>query len=1685
MDQPKPQSVSIPAGPPADVSMDFEALRKLSLEHLARLGSAYWTDYNPTDPGITILEILIYALTDLGYRANFPIEDILAEYEGQGGDPQHDDQFFTARTILSSAPVTLEDMRKKIIDISGINNAWIFPVTKFSYFKGLRRIVLLLNSSFDNPENRKKITQNVQEVFLTNRNLGEDLEEISFLKTRELFLELELFVEPGVSPEQMVADIIIRLETYLESRINFLTLAQIQAQFTDRVDAIFEGPALEHGFIPEGGLIPKLNKIRSIDLINQVRDLAGIKSISRMNLISDPWQPREEPNLQGIVSEDFEGREIELVFDENECPILGNVEKFRLSVSIGQQKYNLNTFKLIQGIKQAKALRKVSKQASMHEDLPVPGGKFRNLQEYFSVQYDFPVMYGLLPGALKDEAEFRRIGTANQLKGLLTIFDQILANFLSQLSNLSRVFSWSEKVQRTYFFQGLENASVDFFKIVYPGEAVPRIPYSHGGHEAKGFSEKELNYVKAYQGKLAIFQESEYEFIGRRGKFLEHLLARFGRNLTDYIAHLPYSGSRERGEYKISANRNFLATFPALSSDRGQGGDPFVDDQHPSGLPGLERVISTIFDLAQRGGKYDGDYRRVEFARYSKIPKTRLLGNHILEANDGKPIDMPYLLRIGTNYENYTIQPPEVLNGGFSFNLSSTSETDGSETIYSPVNTFLSAGDADQAIWELIENLEKFDRASERIYAIDHILLRPPETDPLFGISLLSEQGAPLLGANGWLPRPLLEVLQEINPENSQLIYSDEQLPEAQEDEFSFVFRLQAVRGSDPFPAFPATGMQMKGTFKSNSRLTETEDISPRFRDYILQFYSDLLDQPTLLGQALQEDFLQPDLPPDWRNPARHIVMQEWGKAALRTLIANRKTAANSTLGDSLAKLGKETGRKDEEGFLAQWLNGWYSPLFTTPALLEEAVNKDLKKGRPANKKDLSQAVNSMSREFWACLGRKVVEAYLRREYPRVVDNAASFGAGIRGNLNLYPKDFDVAETAKWVAQRLVLAWKGIQPNEKSPPDAGPQSPEVFLVNLIKTGLKIEVDLQPGFRKLLVSSGREFLGRYMQSVWKWGLFAPDRLGVNLLLYHREYRKKYPAGNTKRVFKNLVEFAEDQLMGYLEKFYLPQLDEFAQKGLNRTRTLPQPGANLGNAMQSDLLKYARTTGGYFDPGEPGKEKKKYFLQCMLDAFIWLTRYKIAPLGSELPGLEGFELEKPVLPANFEELGRKALIFYLEKNYLSRGNFDSDNFEGLGQHFESLQIVNKQGVRDALVAIGAYFQANFLNHHILSGTKQGETLFHRISAWVDANITDKNHGLLNALPSTLDWGNKEKEKLAIQLFELAMSMLVDNLPLPLIPLSEPGSPPKEDVTPPRGPDLPNFVRDLGTIHLKYFLKEILAMLTDSNDISIKNFNQLVRDNLLVSSKVNRVDPRFGKIWTENGQFLMHYFLGTKYAWQMKDGISLYQAIIHDLNLPLNRNLSFEEKAKPPEKVEPEKIKYGFSLACLPPKSKEWLPENLEAYRQYVLTLTGKVNFTQQSEAEEEIEKLIFRIQQVRNEDLPFENVFQTRLKPLTDQKGPFFFGGEDHISNQITVVMPDWPTRFQDSTFKEAFRKALTEECPAHIFCNLLELSFPDFQIFEEKYLAWKLEDPGEEDRGYYSSKLLEFILSFTHSNPKTS
>ena len=114
----------------SDVSMSFDMLRQEALDIVQKYSGEEWTDFNIHDPGVTILEALCFALTDLSFRTGFPLNDILSDTKG---NLDYEDQsFHLPPQILNTHPVLINDYRKLVIDqIDEVQNVWIKPFEDF------------------------------------------------------------------------------------------------------------------------------------------------------------------------------------------------------------------------------------------------------------------------------------------------------------------------------------------------------------------------------------------------------------------------------------------------------------------------------------------------------------------------------------------------------------------------------------------------------------------------------------------------------------------------------------------------------------------------------------------------------------------------------------------------------------------------------------------------------------------------------------------------------------------------------------------------------------------------------------------------------------------------------------------------------------------------------------------------------------------------------------------------------------------------------------------------------------------------------------------------------------------------------------------------------------------------------------------------------------------------------------------------------------------------------------------------------------------------------------------------------------------------------------------------------------------------------------------------------------------
>lgn len=114
---------SIPRSAREQAGQNLPFLQEQALIAIQNFASETWTDHNPSDPGITLLDVLTFVISDLSYRLGFPIRDLMAwptELSETASEP-----FWRVPEMLPSNAVTLLDYQKMILDIPYVRSAFL------------------------------------------------------------------------------------------------------------------------------------------------------------------------------------------------------------------------------------------------------------------------------------------------------------------------------------------------------------------------------------------------------------------------------------------------------------------------------------------------------------------------------------------------------------------------------------------------------------------------------------------------------------------------------------------------------------------------------------------------------------------------------------------------------------------------------------------------------------------------------------------------------------------------------------------------------------------------------------------------------------------------------------------------------------------------------------------------------------------------------------------------------------------------------------------------------------------------------------------------------------------------------------------------------------------------------------------------------------------------------------------------------------------------------------------------------------------------------------------------------------------------------------------------------------------------------------------------------------------------
>jgi len=570
---------------PLPPHQDFKFLKGEALDYIQKHIGSEWTNFNPSDPGMTILDQFCYALTELGYCTDFSVPDILTDAKG---DIEINNQFYLPTEILTTAPYTIADYKKYLID--GIEDVYNVDILCYNNnifpFNKVYQVYLYVNPDITNTNAIKNVCKSAFYLLNQSRNLGELFNEPIALQPVSCMIGGKLELNKEADPYSVLQELQNAIQSYTFSKIAQTSYDNLKlAGYTS--SEIYDGPYLDNGWIITESLTDKIDTIQAIDLVSVIESVAGIDSVISLQLYQDG---KIVTVLQATVNQILS------------IDILASYQNKNLILSCNGKDLPFDSFSsLVAGIYNFEETTSILSNST---SLKLPKSYFRDINTYYSIQNTFPAQYGIGYDTIADQSQPIQVAQSRQLKGYLTLFDQILANQFSQLANISKLFSFKNAVcgapsdEEAFYAvkDKYEQKHLEYpvpYKMFSPSYfyqslyTVPHIQpllkdsntfnYSYGNESQAELKEKSwLEYQQdpynPYIFGLMKLMEQENISLDRRNKLLDHLLARHGESpklVDSIIDDTVYTGDKRKDQ--IILKSLYLQNLGLLSYNRQKG----------------------------------------------------------------------------------------------------------------------------------------------------------------------------------------------------------------------------------------------------------------------------------------------------------------------------------------------------------------------------------------------------------------------------------------------------------------------------------------------------------------------------------------------------------------------------------------------------------------------------------------------------------------------------------------------------------------------------------------------------------------------------------------------------------------------------------------------------------------------------------------------------------------------------------------------------------------------------------------------------------------------------------------------------------------------------------------------------------------------------------------------------------
>jgi hypothetical protein len=556
------------------------------------------------------------------------------------------------------------------------------------------------------------VIDKVKDVFMRNRNLGEDISFFTAMRLQEIGMNASVEISSTDDPVEIYAQIIFAIESFFLPQPIFQSLETLTSQENFKVEDIFLGPMLDSGFLSEESLenLSRMNVIYVSDLVHVILDIDDRLTVRDLSLST------YFNNFQAIV-------------DERNCIRLQTGFKPRLSIPRTRLILRRNGIEvavdqtLVDVRLAALRANATAGPGSTTKDLDIPLGELPQAGQYRSVQYELPVIYGTGASGISINSTQERIAQLKQLQGYIFLFDQILANTFSQLANIGDLFAVHQQQFTSYYQQTLYHL---------PG-AQDLIGYLSGILTWEEFSAAEEN---DYTKLLDDAGEPNDTFFQRRNAMLDYLLARTGENREQYAAiELALPGNFAK-EIILHDKENFLEKYPVLSPARAQAYNYAltsligVDVWDTTNVGGYAKMVAAKLGYISIKERFLLHPLSDNFDFFTVLPADRKYkikdngGNELMVSQNQFPNDaaatevIKAFLQVGRYMENYEII--KLSTASFSFKLKVSTV----DMIYSGAAVLLTKQAAINTIQTVIDVIgERY--SLEGLHILEHILLRP------------------------------------------------------------------------------------------------------------------------------------------------------------------------------------------------------------------------------------------------------------------------------------------------------------------------------------------------------------------------------------------------------------------------------------------------------------------------------------------------------------------------------------------------------------------------------------------------------------------------------------------------------------------------------------------------------------------------------------------------------------------------------------------------------------------------------------------------------------------------------------------------------------------------------------------------------------------------------------------------